>query len=714
MTRPADVTHPAEATLPAVGSPYPDEPETLGTRPTLAAVGCGVLGLIALAAAQFAGLPLLAPALFAAALVLPALVLWPEAALVVLVVVELASPRSFDGGNGVPGVYVLTLALACAAVVVAVVRGRLRPAWSPVLSAAVVLLCIQAIAAVAARDVETGFGVVQETAKNFVWFGVLLALLLASPTAPRVVARTAAATLAVLAGLTILQEFVLGNATTFGGLAAVPLAGDLGAATARHAGPQLDVNFWARVLVLGLPFALSFAQMAPTRRRWLLSVAAALAIFGGLVLTGSRGGLLSGFVAIGVWALLAGGRYARALWLAPLLLGLLAFVPGVGSRLFTLSMLTGGSSMGLSDPSLEGRIAAQSVALEMLVDHPVLGVGPGNFLAAEPEYLRRLSLDAPLLAPHNMYLEAAAESGLLGLAGWTIFLVTALVVVWRARLLVRNGPAVIGRVVPLPLVNGALAALAGWGVASIFLHLATFRSLLMVVALGAALDIWARRAVPLGPGDDWTAGEDRMPGSAALRAGRSVRRARRGTAVLVVLLLGGGAALWHLGGGFGPDRVWSAGASLQLVVNPADSDTFTAYDQDALTRTSVIRTFAGITADERFVREGAEEAGLSSVERQRLAVAVENTAPSGLITIIARGTDRADAEALAPGIRTAVAAYVNSLGQLYGLQPVPGPPLVSVTQPRLDRAWALVPIGLAAVVAAAGWWPRRRNGPDAS
>jgi len=684
----------------------------------LAASGCALAGLLVLAAARFLGEPLLAPAALAAVLALPLLVVRPAACLVMAVVVELASPRSFDGGNGVPGLYLVTLGLACVAAVVAVLRGMLRPGWSPVLSAGLLLLCVQTAAALVGRDPAHSLVVVQDTAKQLVWLAALIVLLMSTRHAPRDVARVLAGTLAVLAGLTILQEFVLGNATTFGGLAAVPLAGDLGAVTARHAGPQTDVNFWGRVLVLGLPFALSLAQMATTRLRTLLWAGAAVSILGGIVLTGSRGALLASIAVIAVWALLTGGRYARALRLAPLFLGLLAFVPGIGSRLFTLSMLSSHTALGLTDPSLQGRVAAQRVAIEMLVDHPFLGVGPGNFFAVEPEYLRRLSLNAPLLAPHNSYLEAAAEGGLLGLTAWLIFLGAAVVVAWRARLLIRRAPASVGRAVPLSLANGTVAALVGWAVASVFLHLATFRSLLVIVALAAALDIWARRAeAERDPDED---GQATGAPSALLASATSSRpstrasgyRGRRGTAVLVTLLLAAAAVIWQAGGGLAAARVWSASASLQLVVTTTGSAAFTAYDQEALTRTAVIRTFAGITADPRFVEEGAESVGLSDDQRDDFEVEVDNTAPSGLISIIVRGPDRVDTEDLATGIRDAAARYVNSLSQLYGLQRVQGPPLVTKVDHVLEREWALVPLGLAVAVTILLWRRQRRDRLD--
>src|SRR4051812_47073768 len=107
-----------------VSAPARDE-ERPGPSSRLAlptAAGCALAGVAALAAMDVGGTWLLAPVILAVLLALPLLVVRPVACLVVAAVVELASPRSFADGAGIPGVYVLTLGLACAAAVIAVLR----------------------------------------------------------------------------------------------------------------------------------------------------------------------------------------------------------------------------------------------------------------------------------------------------------------------------------------------------------------------------------------------------------------------------------------------------------------------------------------------------------------------------------------------------------------------------------------------------------------
>lgn len=694
-------------------------PRHTGPVTALITTGGAVLGLLAVAVLAALGLPLVAPILLAAVLALPLLLVRPVACLVLATVVEAGNLSGFAAANGVPGVYVLTLGLVAAAVALAVLRGELRPGWTPVFLFGLLLLAAQALTTAAADHPATDYGVVEATTKALVWLGLLTTLLLAPGHGPRAVARAFVVTLAGLSALTVVQEFALQNSTTFFGLANVPLGADPGSLTARHAGPLADVNFWARVLVLGLPFAFSLAQMASSRGRSVLWLGAGAAIALGIVLTGSRGALLAMLVVVVVWALLAGGRYARALLLMPLLVGLALLIPGVGSRLATLSALTD-SSLQAGDASLEGRLAAQRVAVQILLDHPAFGIGPGNFLAVGPDYLRRLALDSFVLAPHNQYLESAAESGLLGLTAWLLFLGSAAFAALRARLTTRSMAVGAQRAAPVPLANAVLAALAGWAVASLFLHLATFRSFLLVAALAAALDLLSRRAraAQAGAGvngevttrDLATAGGATGGPATAVRE-RPVSHARlqpgRAMAALAVLVFAGVVTGWGVSR---PGGTWAASASAQLVLKPAPTAEPGAYELDTLSRAGLVRTFATVMADSRFVTEGAARLGLSETEQESITVQVSNSTPSGLVVITALGNDPAEVQALSVAVRAAAANYVNALSPLYGVEAVPGDPSLREVGPPVLPRLVLLLVGLG-TVAAAGLWFWRGGGP---
>jgi O-antigen ligase len=84
------------------------------------------------------------------------------------------------------------------------------------------------------------------------------------------------------------------------------------------------------------------------------------------------------------------------------------------------------------------RMAHWQAAAEMFVDHPVLGVGIGNYAAVYAAYALPRWSD-PLGHAHNYYLNVAAETGLLGLAAYLVLWVAAFWQGWRAVRV--SGPA---------------------------------------------------------------------------------------------------------------------------------------------------------------------------------------------------------------------------------------------------------------------------------
>lgn len=83
-----------------------------------------------------------------------------------------------------------------------------------------------------------------------------------------------------------------------------------------------------------------------------------------------------------------------------------------------------------SDPSAQGRFAIWANSLAIFRDHPVLGVGKGNFQFIYPLYNRRLvkdpsfTVEAKAAEAHNDYIQLLAEVGFLGTTAflWTLVL----------------------------------------------------------------------------------------------------------------------------------------------------------------------------------------------------------------------------------------------------------------------------------------------------
>ncbi len=76
------------------------------------------------------------------------------------------------------------------------------------------------------------------------------------------------------------------------------------------------------------------------------------------------------------------------------------------------------------------RMAHWQAALEMYADHPVLGVGIGNYAPVYPAYALPRWSD-PLGHAHNYYLNVAAETGTIGFLAYLLLWGTAVWQAWR-------------------------------------------------------------------------------------------------------------------------------------------------------------------------------------------------------------------------------------------------------------------------------------------
>jgi putative inorganic carbon (HCO3(-)) transporter len=178
-------------------------------------------------------------------------------------------------------------------------------------------------------------------------------------------------------------------------------------------------------LFLGRVFPIALARIAlgrGRRRRWY--TAALAPIVAAIVLTQSRGAIFLGVpAAVLAIGLLAGGRWVWAA-LGTLAVGALAAIPFLNSPRVQALFSGEGTSFF--------RLALWRSTLDMIRDHPILGVGPDNFLYAyRGRYLLPEAWQEPSLShPHNVVLDFAARLGLLGLAAF----VWMQVAFWKAAL----------------------------------------------------------------------------------------------------------------------------------------------------------------------------------------------------------------------------------------------------------------------------------------
>lgn len=129
-----------------------------------------------------------------------------------------------------------------------------------------------------------------------------------------------------------------------------------------------------------------------------------------VVYTGSRGGMLGLLVVLAAICI----KSRKKIIMSPVLVILLIFafiITPASLKDRYLSMTT-----RRIDDSVRGRLEVWTAATQMIRDHPVLGVGPGNFAVVYGlDYKPFNAVGAQWRAAHSIYFQVAAELGLLGL-----------------------------------------------------------------------------------------------------------------------------------------------------------------------------------------------------------------------------------------------------------------------------------------------------------
>ena len=296
-----------------------------------------------------------------------------------------------------------------------------------------------------------------------------------------------------VAGLSVvsLHQYVTGDfGSSYGGFAQAEVRQIIDEVNAnRPGGPIGDPNFFAQILLVTLPlgFALLRTRLQPVAR---VVLGLCLPLIGlTTLLTFSRGGALI----LPLVLVLSLARYriglAQLLTAAVVLIGVaLAAPPSVWERVGTIVRPFGEQrELGqVIDASVDLRLSAQRVALEMFADHPFLGVGASNYPPLYQEYARRLGVSsvAGEFFPHNLYLEILAETGAIGLLAFLPVAFGPLLGLIRAR---RAAPPHASEDHDWhELAYGIELALVAYLLASLLLHGSYPRYLWILLALAVA------------------------------------------------------------------------------------------------------------------------------------------------------------------------------------------------------------------------------------
>ena len=623
-------------------------------------------GVLAIVGTARSGTPVMAPAVFLVVTVAAVMVLlalrYPDIAVVTLIVVDLTRFSNISLEFVGVGVFKPVLALAIASLGLGLATGRLKLRWSPLYLVTLALIAVLAISTLVAGDSDHSLGNLVEVSKDFVYLVVIL-IWVGSHRSLKLATGTLVITMASLAGLSVVQEFVFNNSLTFFGLSNVDTT-QLGGVTLRHTGPEPDANFWARSLVVVLPIAMSWWALAKRNLAKWSAGGAVIAISLGVYLSQSRGALIAAIATVIIWLVLAGRPYYRWLALAPVVLALLIAVPGVGSRLLTLTDLTS-SGQQVADPSLQGRIGSQQVGIDMFFDNPVLGVGFGEFLSIVPEYQRKLGIEAEILDAHNLYLEFAAETGAVGLLAWGLFFGFGLFVALRAWLSSRDFASAEERWFHL-MAAGVVAGLIAWLLASVFLHAANLRIVFTVLAVGVGLDLALqdRPGMKDGPSDQQSDRRTRRD-DATVPAPSRLPVLHRPAAIGLLVLIVAAASSWVFLAKTPPR--WVAERHLLLVTDDDAASRYEAYSYDLITRGLVGSTYAALLEDPQVIQRAIADVRTGSGSTAAISMSASYTRGSQVITVRVIGDDADTVQAVAANVVDHGAQFVADLDQPFAL-----------------------------------------------
>jgi O-antigen ligase len=248
-----------------------------------------------------------------------------------------------------------------------------------------------------------------------------------------------------------------------------------------------DANFLALYLVVGLPLL----WFSATRKRGLMKVALILMmvpVLAGAARTGSRMGLL---------ALTAGTIFffifATAKQRAAMIVGGTTFLicaafllpPQILER-FTTYFKAGSAGAEEAAESATTRKMLLTRSLQLTMEHPIVGVGPGEFMDAEAKEAMAKGERGVWHYTHNSYTELSSETGIVGL-------VLYIIAFWRAY----HGLSFLRNKYPRATVRRAAVflqiAIVMSAIGAFFLSIAYGGLLYAILGLSAALQLAATK-----------------------------------------------------------------------------------------------------------------------------------------------------------------------------------------------------------------------------
>jgi O-antigen ligase len=178
-----------------------------------------------------------------------------------------------------------------------------------------------------------------------------------------------------------------------------------------------DANFLCLYILIGLPFLwLTASQKTGFKKVMWLSLM--LPMLAGAGRTGSRMGLLSLLAGVILYLIFASTKQRVIVIASSFMFLVLAmfFLPQKIRERFTTYFDANSPQAVEAAESAEARKRMLIRGLELTAEHPLFGVGPGEFMDAEAAEAKEVGQRGMWLYTHNSYTELSSETGLTGFA----------------------------------------------------------------------------------------------------------------------------------------------------------------------------------------------------------------------------------------------------------------------------------------------------------
>jgi putative inorganic carbon (HCO3(-)) transporter len=249
-----------------------------------------------------------------------------------------------------------------------------------------------------------------------------------------------------------------------------------------------DANDLATYLVTAMPLGAYFLLTGRRAVGRVLAAGALAILTVAFVRTGSRGGFIAlvaviVFIVLRYSAISVGRRLSAAVLVTFILLG-------TASSRYWEQMTTIASDADYNRTEETGRLQIWGRGIGYMLQHPVLGVGPGNFQTAEGTLSpladrQQFGVGVRWNAAHNTYIQVGAETGVVGLLLFLAMIGGAFVALSQSRL--RGLDRADSRERQTQLAQVLTASLIGFVVGAVFLSLAYTEMLYTLIALAAGL-----------------------------------------------------------------------------------------------------------------------------------------------------------------------------------------------------------------------------------